>query len=82
MSEHEDNNDQQDHHHHHEPDPDEQRRWLDSPANVKKVIRWFFISCVVVALLDAVVKANSMAALSLNRNFFGLNRANNENRTG
>ena len=54
MSEHEDNNDQQDHHHHHEPDPDEPRRWLDSPANVKKVIRWFFISCVVVALLDAV----------------------------
>ena len=32
--------------------PDEAPRWLDDPANIKKVIRWFFISCAVVALAD------------------------------
>jgi hypothetical protein len=45
-----------DHEEHHslQSDRDESRRWLDSPANVKKVIRWFFISCGVMALLDVV----------------------------
>jgi len=36
----------------HQADPNEPKRWLDYPENVKKVIRWFFISAGIVALLD------------------------------
>lgn len=32
----------------------EEKRWLDDPANVKRFIRWFFISCALVASLDLV----------------------------
>ena len=54
------------HHHHQQLDerelapgawkasPDEAPRWLDDPANIKKVIRWFFIACGIVALADVV----------------------------
>ncbi len=35
-------------------DPGEPKRWLDDPANVKKVIRWFFISAGVLAAADGV----------------------------
>ena len=53
--------------HHHEPvDPaelapgawvaadDEPKRWLDDPANIKRFIRWFFISAGLLALADGV----------------------------
>ena len=33
---------------------DEKKRWLDDPANVKRFIRWFFISCGFMAALDLV----------------------------
>jgi len=33
---------------------DEEKRWLDDPANVKRLIRWFFISCIFMAVLDLV----------------------------
>lgn len=31
-----------------------EKRWLDDPANVKRVIRWFFIFCGLMAALDLV----------------------------
>ena len=44
----------------HPIDPNEPKRWLDEPANVKKVIRWFFYSCVFWAVLDAVFWFNTV----------------------
>ena len=33
---------------------EEKKYWLDDPANVKRFIRWFFISCAFVASWDLV----------------------------
>ena len=33
---------------------DGEKRWLDDPVNVKRFIRWFFISCGFMAVLDLV----------------------------
>jgi hypothetical protein len=38
-----------------ESEKDEKVYWLDDPANVKRVIRWFFVACAVVASLDVVL---------------------------
>lgn len=32
----------------------EKRYWLDDPSNIKRLIRWFFISCALMASLDLV----------------------------
>ena len=38
----------------HPIDPDEPKRWLDHPENIRKVIRWFFYGCGFLAALDAL----------------------------
>ena len=37
---------------HNQNQPDEPKRWLDEPGNVKKLIRWFYWSCVLIILID------------------------------
>ena len=36
------------------PDPDEKEWWLDDPANVKKLLKVFFLSCGVLVVLDLI----------------------------
>lgn len=38
----------------HQTIPGEKPSWLDDPSNVKKIIRWFLIGCVVCVALDLV----------------------------
>jgi len=38
----------------HGPPPGEEPRWLDDPANVKKIIRVFWASCVVLLIPDVL----------------------------
>jgi hypothetical protein len=41
--------------HRHEEQRAERRHVWDDPANVKRLVRWFLASCVVVALVDLLV---------------------------
>ncbi|MGE4550892.1 MAG: hypothetical protein AAEJ57_05840 [Opitutales bacterium] len=34
--------------------PDEPKRWLDDPANVKRLLRWFYWACALIVVIDVV----------------------------
>ena len=37
-----------------EQTPDEPKRWLDDPANVKRLLRWFYWACALIVVIDVV----------------------------
>ena len=37
-----------------EQSPDEPKRWLDDPANVQRLLRWFYWACALIVVIDVV----------------------------
>jgi TRAP-type C4-dicarboxylate transport system permease small subunit len=34
--------------------PEEPKRWLDDPANVQRLLRWFYWACALIVVIDVV----------------------------
>ena len=58
--------------HQHAPAPEERAYWLDSPANVDKLVRGFYAACALLLLIDVAVPKHGPFAIEHAWGFYGI----------
>lgn len=56
----------------HSPPPGERAYWLDNPANVDRLVKWFYVACGLLLVIDPFVHKHGPFKIEHSWGFYGI----------